>query len=150
MEAEASDSDSKNAETKIENTEKDPIGDTGHSVEKTESSTGKGDEESKSIGTPPVTSPAAAKKEKINILLKPVGDAPILKQRLWSVDPDKPVSSILLFIKSYLRLEGDQSLFFFVNQAFAPSPDQLIRNLYECFGSDGKLILNYSTTTAWG
>jgi len=114
-------------------------------------STGKAEADKKPIeSTNSSPSTPTTKKEKINILLKPVGDAPILKQKLWAVDPDKPISSIQLFIKSYLRLEGDQTLFFFVNQAFAPSPDQLIRNLYECFGSDGKLILNYSTTTAWG
>ena len=38
----------------------------------------------------------------------------------------------------------------YVNQAFAPSPDQTLNNLYECFGSDGNLVLHYSKNQAWG
>ena len=40
--------------------------------------------------------------------------------------------------------------FVYVNQSFAPAPDQVVRNLYECFGSDGKLVLHYCRTQAWG
>lgn len=40
--------------------------------------------------------------------------------------------------------------FLYVNQAFAPSPDHVIKNLYECFGSDGKLVLYYAKSQAWG
>lgn len=40
--------------------------------------------------------------------------------------------------------------FLYVNQSFAPAPDQLVRNLYQCFGSDGKLVLHYCRTQAWG
>jgi len=98
----------------------------------------------------PDTPRSSKKLDKINVILKPVGDAPILKQKLWAVDPDKQVSGIIQFIKKYLKITSEGGLFVFVNQAFAPSPDQLIRNLYECFGSDGKLVLHYSTTTAWG
>ena len=40
--------------------------------------------------------------------------------------------------------------FVYVNQAFSPSPDQSVGNLCECFGSEGKLVLYYSKTQAWG
>lgn len=40
--------------------------------------------------------------------------------------------------------------FLYVNQTFAPSPDQAVRNLYECFGADGKLVLHYCKSQAWG
>ncbi|ODM99343.1 Ubiquitin-like protein ATG12, partial [Orchesella cincta] len=86
-------------------------------------------------------------RDKINILLKPVGDAPILKNKLWSVPSERQVSQITEFVKKYLKLEKNQNLFFFVNQLFAPAPDQCLRDLYECFGSDGKLVLHYSTTS---
>jgi ubiquitin-like protein ATG12 len=90
------------------------------------------------------------KKEKINVLLKPVGDAPILKQKLWAIDPEKQVAQVIQFVSRYLKLERENNLLLFVNQSFAPSPDQLIRNLYECFGADGKLVLHYSIGVAWG
>ena len=40
--------------------------------------------------------------------------------------------------------------FVYVNQAFSPSPDQNVRNLCECFGSDGKLVLYYAKSQMWG
>lgn len=40
--------------------------------------------------------------------------------------------------------------FLYVNQTFAPSPDQTIKNLYECYGTNGKLILYYCKSQAWG
>ncbi|XP_061874302.1 ubiquitin-like protein ATG12 isoform X2 [Colius striatus] len=42
------------------------------------------------------------------------------------------------------------NMFIYVNQSFAPSPDQEVGTLYECFGSDGKLVLHYCKTQAWG
>ncbi|GAB6026019.1 hypothetical protein CHUAL_011982 [Chamberlinius hualienensis] len=105
--------------------------------------------------SPPVTSgnTGTLKKEvkqKVDILLKATGDAPIMKQRKWTVELDRPVGSITVFMKKYLKMDPHESLFLYINQAFAPSPDQLIRNLYECFGTDGKLVLHYCKSQAWG
>ena len=87
---------------------------------------------------------------KVDLLLKATGDAPIMKKKKWSVDPDKSIAWVITFIRKYLRLNEQDNLFLYVNQAFAPSPDQLIRNLHECFGSDGKLVLYYAKSQAWG
>ncbi|KAJ8037842.1 Ubiquitin-like protein ATG12 [Holothuria leucospilota] len=92
----------------------------------------------------------AAKSDKIDILLKATGDAPILKRKKWSVPGDRKISSIIDFLKKYLKCEPHESLFLYVQQTFAPSPDQDIRNLYECYGSDGKLVLHYCKSEAWG
>ena len=46
--------------------------------------------------------------------------------------------------------ETNESLFVYVNQSFSPAPDTEIRVLYDCFGSDGKLVLYYCKTQAWG
>lgn len=40
--------------------------------------------------------------------------------------------------------------FLYVNQTFAPAPDQIIKNLYDCYGSNGKLVLYYCKSQAWG
>lgn len=40
--------------------------------------------------------------------------------------------------------------FLYVNQAFAPSPDQTMKNLYDCYNTDGRLVLHYCKTQAWG
>lgn len=89
-------------------------------------------------------------KIKIDILLKATGNAPIMKKKKWAVDAEKPIGWIMEFVKKYLKLEADEKLFLYVNQTFAPSPDQLVKNLYECFGTDGKLVLHYCKSQAWG
>ncbi|CAH1645279.1 unnamed protein product [Spodoptera littoralis] len=89
-------------------------------------------------------------KIKIDILLKATGNAPIMKKKKWAVDAEKPIGWIMEFVKKYLKLEPNEKLFLYVNQTFAPSPDQLVKNLYECFGTDGKLVLHYCKSQAWG
>lgn len=89
-------------------------------------------------------------KHKVDILLKPTGNAPIMKKKKWTVDSDKPIGWIVEFIKKYLKLEPNEKLFLYVNQTFAPSPDQLVKNLYECYSTEGKLVLHYCKTQAWG
>lgn len=88
--------------------------------------------------------------KKIDVLLKATGDAPIMKKKKWAVEGEKRVGWVADFIRKYLKLDQSDSLFVYVNQSFAPAPDQVVRNLYECFGSDGKLVLHYCRTQAWG
>ncbi|VDN05300.1 unnamed protein product, partial [Thelazia callipaeda] len=88
---------------------------------------------------------------KVEILLKAVGDAPILKQNKWMVDESKTVAELTIFLRNYMKLSDSDSLLLFINQSFAPSPDQTLQNLKDCFASgDSKLIINYSKTPAWG
>ena len=66
------------------------------------------------------------------------------------VSGEKPVSWIITFIRKYLKLDKQESLFLYVNQAFSPSPDQTVTNLAQCFGQENKLTLYYSRAQAWG
>ncbi|XP_033630476.1 autophagy protein 12-like [Asterias rubens] len=97
-----------------------------------------------------VTSPVKKKSEKVDILLRATGDAPIMKKKRWAVDQSKKIAWVIDFIRKYIKCEPSESLFLYVNQAFAPSPDQEIGNLFECYGSDGKLVLHYCKSEAWG
>jgi len=92
----------------------------------------------------------AENKEKIEILLKATGNAPILKTKKWMVEKEKTVAAINDFIRKLLKLDPYDSLFIYVNQAFAPSPDQTMKNLYDCYSIDGRLTLHYCKTQAWG
>lgn len=87
---------------------------------------------------------------KIEILLKNTGNAPIMKKTKWAVRASSTVSEIARFITNYLKLDPSQSLFIYVNQSFAPSLDQTIQNLFDCYECDKKLVLYYATTQAWG
>lgn len=88
--------------------------------------------------------------DKIELILKPVSDAPIMKQKKWVVPATRTVGWINSFVRKYLKLTVDDSLFIYVNQSFAPQPDHSVRSLFDCFGSDGKLVLHYSKSQAWG
>ncbi|KAH8345938.1 hypothetical protein KR067_011795 [Drosophila pandora] len=84
------------------------------------------------------------------VLLNATGNVPIIKKRTWTVDPNKTVSWIQKFIHKYLKLDANEQIFLYVNQTFAPAPDQIIKNLYECHGTNGKLVLYYCKNQAWG
>nr|KAF6354321.1 autophagy related 12 [Myotis myotis] len=86
----------------------------------------------------------------VDILLKAVGDTPIMKTKKWAVERTRTIQGLIDFIKKFLKLVASEQLFIYVNQSFAPSPDQEVGTLYECFGSDGKLVLHYCKSQAWG
>lgn len=46
----------------------------------------------------------------MDLLLKPTGDAPIMKKKKWTVDQDKSVLWVITFIKMYLKLQNNESL----------------------------------------
>ena len=48
--------------------------------------------------------------DKIDILLKATGDAPIMKKRKWAVDKKKKIGWIIEFIKKYIKSEPHDSL----------------------------------------
>uniref|UniRef100_A0A7E4VZV5 Ubiquitin-like protein ATG12 n=1 Tax=Panagrellus redivivus TaxID=6233 RepID=A0A7E4VZV5_PANRE len=102
----------------------------------------------------PTPAPAvAATKKKINVLVKPAGgDTPILKFKNFSVDEDRTIAWLLLFLRQALELKSEESLYVFINQAFAPNPDHTIGNLHTCFAGspDAKLVVHYGRTNAWG
>ncbi|KAH0546332.1 autophagy protein 12-like [Cotesia glomerata] len=89
-------------------------------------------------------------KTKIDILLKATGNAPIMKKKKWAVSPEQHIGWISEFIKKYLKLDANERLFLYINQTFAPAPDQTVKNLYDCYGTDGKLIIHYCKSQAWG
>ena len=52
--------------------------------------------------------------------------------------------------RQQLGLAPAESLFLYCNSAFAPPPDELVRDVAQCFAVEGVLVLNYCTTPAWG
>ena len=49
-----------------------------------------------------------------------------------------------------IRVKEGDPLFLFCNSAFAPSPDEQIKSLLDCFGVNNELIINYQIAGAWG
>ncbi|KXJ27139.1 ubiquitin-like protein ATG12 [Exaiptasia diaphana] len=109
-----------------------------------------GEENTKAAPKVKDPAPKDGDKQKVEVLLKAAGDAPIMKKKKWTVEGSKTIAYLIEFIRKYIRCEPEESLFLYVGQAFAPSPDQIVSNLYECFGADGKLVLHYCKSQAWG
>lgn len=87
---------------------------------------------------------------KIKVLFKHVGDAPVINKTKWAVESYRTVSDTILFLRKYLKTDPSKSIFIYVNQSFAPALDQTLQNLYDCYESDKKLVLHYAYTQAWG
>ncbi len=102
--------------------------------------------ESEEFFEAPTTSLVRA--EKVVVHLKPVSNAPILKQTRFKLSGFEPFSVISKFVKEQLR--SKDSVFLYCNSSFSPAADELIADLYECFKVGTELIVNYAVTEAWG
>lgn len=88
---------------------------------------------------------------KIEVLFKPVGDAPCVKRAKWKVFRSDTLSTMTSFLFKYLSLVPQEDrLFIFVSSSFAPSLDTELGTLYDCFSTEGTLILQYCKSLAWG
>jgi ubiquitin-like protein ATG12 len=88
--------------------------------------------------------------DKVVILFKAVGNTPILKRSKAKISTSSQFREVIGFIRKMLKMKNDQSLFLYCNQAFCPSPDELVGDLYKTFGTEKMLVINYCTTAAWG
>ncbi|TNN20459.1 Ubiquitin-like protein [Schistosoma japonicum] len=88
--------------------------------------------------------------DKVILLLKAAGNAPVMKKMKWSVSRKQKIHWVVDFIRKYISCDPSESLFLYVNQCFAPAMDAEIGSLYDCFSVEGKLILHYCKTQAWG
>ncbi|XP_020582458.1 ubiquitin-like protein ATG12 isoform X5 [Phalaenopsis equestris] len=84
---------------------------------------------------------------KVVVHLRATGDAPILKQAKFKTAGSNKFSTVIEFLRRQLHKD---TLFVYVNSAFSPNPDELMIDLYNNFGFDGKLLVNYACSMAWG
>ncbi|KAK9803139.1 hypothetical protein WJX72_000427 [[Myrmecia] bisecta] len=90
---------------------------------------------------------ADAKPEQVVILFKATGDAPILKQQKVKVGSQERFAKVVDYLRK--KLARDQ-VFVYLKEAFSPSLEEHIFVLYSAYGVDGRLIVNYACTPAWG
>ena len=88
--------------------------------------------------------------EKVVVHFRPVGSTPALKQSKFKINTQQRFQTVIDFLRKQLHLQPSDSLFLYVNSAFAPAPDQLLANLNKCYSIDGTLVVNYCSTPAWG
>ena len=104
---------------------------------------------------------------------KAVGNAPILRKMKFHINGDEPFRSVHRFLREQrvaprlrssrpfdrraerrsarrLKLRSEERLFLYCDSAFTPSPVEPLDHLFKCFGTGSELIVNYSTTGAYG
>lgn len=95
-----------------------------------------------SVDSPPTPGP-----RKVVVLFRATGDAPIMKQSKFKIGGTEKFAKVIDFLRKQLHRE---TLFLYINSAFSPTPDENIWDLFENFGIDGKLVVNYACSMAWG
>ncbi|KAF8568853.1 hypothetical protein P879_02650 [Paragonimus westermani] len=96
------------------------------------------------------SSATSSTSDKVTLLLKATGNAPLMKKKTWSVSRKQTIGWVVKFFRDYIACAPNESFFVYVNQCFAPSMDTTIGPLYDCFSAEGKLVLHYCKTQAWG
>ncbi|NXV24539.1 ATG12 protein, partial [Cepphus grylle] len=61
-------------------------------------------------GSPGTEEPAGDTKKKIDVLLKAVGDTPIMKTKKWAVERTRTIQGLVDFIKKFLKLMASEQL----------------------------------------
>ncbi|KAF4595879.1 putative APG12-component of the autophagic system [Ophiocordyceps camponoti-floridani] len=89
--------------------------------------------------------------EKVVVRFKPVGAAPGLAQDLCKISAARRFEEVVRYLRRKLRCAETESVFLYVNSAFAPSLDEVVGNLHRCFkNAQDQLVVAYSITPAFG
>ncbi|GAA5848750.1 hypothetical protein JCM3766R1_006589 [Sporobolomyces carnicolor] len=99
---------------------------------------------------PSETTHAQKDPAKIIVRFKATGNAPIMKQNLFKISASHKFQAVHQFLRTQLNLKPADPLFLYINASFAPAPDEVVSSLFSSYGTEGQLIVNYSSTQAWG
>lgn len=86
--------------------------------------------------------------EKILISLRAVGEAPNLKLNKYKLSGSKTLLDVEKFLKK--TLSTTRALYLYCGSGFAPTPDQRLQDLYDCFQTGGELQIKYGFQETWG
>ncbi|KAJ7158351.1 ubiquitin-like autophagy protein Apg12-domain-containing protein [Mycena crocata] len=64
-----------------------------------------------------------------------VGNAPVLKQTVLRLAAASPFQVVIRNLRKKLGMKAQDSLFTYINFAFAPAPDEVLGNLYKSSGT---------------
>jgi ubiquitin-like protein ATG12 len=87
--------------------------------------------------------------EKIQVLLRAVGSAPVLKKQTFMLSRSHQINFVINFLSKKM-CKDDERIFIYIHQSFSPTPDTNVGLLYDNYQSDNKLVLHYSKSPAWG
>lgn len=69
--------------------------------------------------------------DKVVVRFKPVGAAPALAQDLCKITATRRFEEVVRYLRRKLRCGDTDSVFLYVNSAFAPSLDEVVGNLHQ-------------------
>lgn len=81
--------------------------------------------------TAALASVGAFPQDKVKIKFKPVGSAPSLGQDVCKISATRRFEEVVRYLRRKLRCKGTDSVFLYVNSAFAPSLDEVVGNLHQ-------------------
>ncbi|KEY70738.1 hypothetical protein S40285_06336 [Stachybotrys chlorohalonatus IBT 40285] len=89
--------------------------------------------------------------DKVVVKFKAVGSAPGLAQDVCKISSARKFEEVVRYLRRKLRCSDTDSVFLYVNSAFAPSLDEVVGNLHQCFkNAHDQLVVAYSITPAFG
>ncbi|KAF7548769.1 hypothetical protein G7046_g8556 [Stylonectria norvegica] len=69
--------------------------------------------------------------DKVVVKFKPVGSAPSLTQDVCKISAARKFEEVVRYLRRKLRCKDTDSVFLYVNSAFAPSLDEVVGNLHQ-------------------
>ncbi|KAL7811475.1 ubiquitin-like autophagy protein Apg12 domain-containing protein [Trichoderma aethiopicum] len=104
-----------------------------------------------SAGSQFFSSAAPGRDSKVVVKFKAVGSAPALQQDVCKISAGRKFEEVVRYLRRKLRCGETESVFLYVNSAFAPSLDEVVGNLHQCFkNAHDQLVVAYSITPAFG
>ncbi|KAI6760689.1 hypothetical protein HG530_009549 [Fusarium avenaceum] len=79
--------------------------------------------------------------DKIVVRFKPVGSAPSLAQDVCKISSTKRFEAVVIYLRKKLRCKETDSVFLYINSAFAPSLDEIVGNLQQLLCRDWVRVL---------
>jgi ubiquitin-like protein ATG12 len=87
---------------------------------------------------------------KVLLCLRSIGEAPALKRNKFKLSGAKQLVEVQRFLSKSLGLPPGHALFLYCGSGFAPTPDQALRNLFDCFQIGGELTISYGVQESYG
>ncbi|KAI5954598.1 ATG12 [Candida jiufengensis] len=84
---------------------------------------------------------------KINIRFQSIGSTTQIEPKVFKISSTQTISTIQKFLCKKLKTKN---LHLYLQNSFAPNPDEKINELYNLFKTNNELIISYCNTIAFG
>lgn len=84
---------------------------------------------------------------KIQIKFQPIGSIPQVKPAVCKISATQPFALVTKFLSRSLKVD---QVYCYINNSFAPNPQQVVGDLWSQFKVDNELIVSYCGTVAFG